>query len=100
MHGPPTGDRKPLSFGLGAAGKKKMMINNRLKPLESQGAIERQVREICPLGVADPIRSHGRRTAFKFFRGIRKGSDALPSGAPEAADVRPARARSGSKVRQ
>lgn len=72
-----------LARMVGGASKK--MITERLRQLEGQGLIERQVLDTSPVAVAYRITPFGR-SALEFLDALRRWSEGLPESlsAPEA----------------
>ncbi|MBV7394050.1 winged helix-turn-helix transcriptional regulator [Mameliella sediminis] len=64
-----------LSRMIGGASKK--MITERLRQLEAQGLVTRQVMDTAPVSVQYEITEFGR-TALGFLDELRKWSEALP----------------------
>lgn len=66
-----------LARMIGGASKK--MITERLRHLESQGLVRRDVMPTAPVSVNYEITDLGR-TALGFLDGLRKWSESLPKG--------------------
>ncbi|WP_367648618.1 winged helix-turn-helix transcriptional regulator [Ruegeria arenilitoris] len=64
-----------LARMIGGASKK--MIAERLRQLEQQGLVQRQVLETSPVSVQYSVTDHGR-TALGFLDELRKWSETLP----------------------
>ncbi len=64
-----------LARMIGGASKK--MITERLRHLEAQGLVSRQVMDTAPVSVQYEITEFGR-TALRFLEELRKWSESLP----------------------
>ena len=69
-----------LSRMIGGASKK--MIAERLRQLEAQGLVKRQVMDTAPVSVQYEITPFGR-TALRFLDELRKWTEALPQNADD-----------------
>lgn len=65
-----------LSRQIGAASKK--MISERLRQLEAQGLVTREVLDTAPVAVTYRLTPLGR-TALDFLDGLRRWSEGLPN---------------------
>ena len=70
-----------LSRMIGGASKK--MITERLRQLEAQGLVHREVAETKPLSVLYEVTDFGR-TALGFLDELRRWSESLPNDASQA----------------
>ena len=66
-----------LSRMIGGASKK--MISERLRQLEAQGLVTRQVMETAPVSVHYEVTDLGR-TALGFLDSLREWTESLPAG--------------------
>lgn len=66
-----------LARMIGGASKK--MITERLRQLETQGLVQREVMDTAPVSVQYQITDFGR-TALSFLNELRKWSESLPKG--------------------
>lgn len=64
------------------AGASKKMITDRLRQLEAQGLVRREVMQTSPVSVQYEITELGR-TALSFLDELRKWTDSLPSSLKE-----------------
>lgn len=76
-----------LSRMIGGASKK--MISERLRQLEAQGLVHRQVMDTAPVSVQYSITDFGR-TALGFLDELRKWSDGLPQAFADGPQVKAA----------
>ena len=70
-----------LARMVGGASKK--MITERLRQLETQGLVRREVMDTAPVSVQYEITELGR-TALRFLDELRKWSESLPDGLTDA----------------
>lgn len=70
-----------LARMVGGASKK--MITERLRQLEAQGLVKREVMDTAPVSVQYQITDFGR-TALGFLDELRKWSESLPNGLTDA----------------